>query len=660
MMFRKGTEKRCLPAVAAAMLAALVWTAGIFAGAFSSAPAHAASGPEWTRESHSYKMAGENVLLLHVFRPTRPRSTPCPAVVFFFGGGWVKGAPSQFFAHCEALAAAGFIAVSADYRLAGKNGLTPADCVADARDAIRFLRENAGKLGLHPRRIAAGGTSAGGHLAACAALLSDERESGAARPDALVLLSPVLDATETGYDGLRAFGIAPASLSPLHLLRNQRPDRAGRGLRGNTPPILILHGKDDRIVSANDSRRFRRRAAAAGFDCSLILFDDAGHGLCHERREEVVTTVRDFLNAIWSATPTASPKRPGKSQGDIMSAKFSLLALLAVFSGLLWVGRRPVSGPFRPDLTFSNTFKGVAMLAVLYHHTAIYHAKDFWYLFLGGWGFNGVSLFFFISGYGLMASHARKQPPVGAWLRHRFLAIWPLVILCMAARLVLVPLLTSRPVPQIDLLYFLGLHEWFIPAIGIHYVLFILIVRRSSSKGDVLLAYFLLSLGLWAALHVLPENWSQAKNWGRFPLSFAMGVWFYGEADRIIPFLQKRLVFSTVGSALVFGLSIHLQHQENLVYPLLDLVSPLMGICLALWMHRLRFQSPWLIWTGRLSLPLYLLQVPLIKYGHLLAWRTDAVGMIATWIIIYAAALALFQADRLLRRFFTPASPAAP
>ena len=97
--------------------------------------------------------------LLHSMRTKTPewvrRVWPHFAIVgvFFFAGGWKTGTPEQFFAQCEYLAARGMVAVSAEYRIASVHQTTPREAVQDAKSALRYLRQNAGSLGLDPSRL---------------------------------------------------------------------------------------------------------------------------------------------------------------------------------------------------------------------------------------------------------------------------------------------------------------------------------------------------------------------------------------------------------------------------------------------------------------------------------------------------------------------------
>ena len=92
-----------------------------------------------------------------------------PAIVFFFGGGWENGKITQFEPQASYLARRGMVSARADYRVKSRQGVTPKECVEDAKSAVRWLRANAAKLGVDSDRIVAAGGSAGGHIAACTA-----------------------------------------------------------------------------------------------------------------------------------------------------------------------------------------------------------------------------------------------------------------------------------------------------------------------------------------------------------------------------------------------------------------------------------------------------------------------------------------------------------
>jgi acetyl esterase/lipase len=103
----------------------------------------------------------------------------------------------QFEPQASHLARRGMVAARADYRVKSRHGVTPKECVEDAKSAVRWMRAKASVLGVDPDRIVAAGGSAGGHLAACAAFApgleaNEEDARISSKPNALVLFNPVL------------------------------------------------------------------------------------------------------------------------------------------------------------------------------------------------------------------------------------------------------------------------------------------------------------------------------------------------------------------------------------------------------------------------------------------------------------------------------------
>lgn len=218
-------------------------------------------------EQITFKTVGTIELKLHVFRPVVANRA---AIVFFFGGGWTTGTPASFYQHCRHLAERGMLAAAAEYRVRDRHGTTAFECVADGKSAIRWMRAHAAELGIDPGRIAAGGGSAGGHVAACAATITGfEDEDGAvsSRPDALVLFNPAVDATLAMFAD-RFAGRAP-EISPVHHIQS------------GVPPTIIFHGTADKIVPYENVERFSRLMTAAGNRCELVPFPGKEHGFYH-------------------------------------------------------------------------------------------------------------------------------------------------------------------------------------------------------------------------------------------------------------------------------------------------------------------------------------------------------------------------------------------
>ena len=138
---------------------------------------------------------------VRVYRPTRP-AHQLGAILWFHGGGWVVG-DLDGFDHVarELCEVSGQVVVSVDYRLAPEHPFPAA--VDDARLVLRWAcGDGAPALGIDPRRVAVGGDSAGGQLAAQAAL----REPGLAAVQLLVY--PALD-PRMASEAYREFAAGP-------------------------------------------------------------------------------------------------------------------------------------------------------------------------------------------------------------------------------------------------------------------------------------------------------------------------------------------------------------------------------------------------------------------------------------------------------------------
>src|SRR5688572_18663189 len=236
--------------------------------------------------AETYKTVGDVTLQLHIFEPPSGPKTNRSAIAFFFGGGWNNGSPVQFEQQCRHLASRGMVAITADYRVNSRHQVKPTTCVADAKSAIRWVRKNAARLGIDPQRIAAGGGSAGGHLAAATATLSGFEEAGedtkiSAVPNALVLFNPALVfAPLEGVDmkdfetrvGADRMGTEPRNLSPAHHVK--------RGV----PPTIIFHGRADTTVPFATAEAFTKQMEKAGNRCELVGYEGAEHGFFNQGR----------------------------------------------------------------------------------------------------------------------------------------------------------------------------------------------------------------------------------------------------------------------------------------------------------------------------------------------------------------------------------------
>ena len=264
-----------------------------------------------------YKTIGEVELKLHIFEPSRPDAKELsPAIVFFFGGGWVGGTPKQFYHQCEHFASRGMVAISAEYRVKNRHGTTPFECVADGKSAIRWVRANAGRFGVNPNKIVAGGGSAGGHVAACTGVIEglDEKHEDpniSSKPNALVLFNPAVDLVGLSKKGRsdRGFGNRVKELSPLQHVKK------------GVPPCIIFHGTADRTVPFESVERFCAAMKKASNVCRLVPFEGKGHGFFNYGRDkdnssfkQTIRAADRFLTSLGYLKDVSKPKQPARKQ----------------------------------------------------------------------------------------------------------------------------------------------------------------------------------------------------------------------------------------------------------------------------------------------------------------------------------------------------------
>ncbi|MCG3178833.1 MAG: Acetyl esterase [Phycisphaerae bacterium] len=246
------------------------------------------------REQVTYAHAGGRDLPAMLYRPRRPSVTLWPAVVYLHGGGWQGGDRGQFARHAAFLTTLGIAGLCVTYRLSGE-ACWPA-CFDDARAAVAWLREHADELGVDGRRIASCGGSAGGHLAALLAV----RGAGASAVAAAVCFNPVLRVPR-GENGKLA---RESEVKLLGGGPDEMPDRYREAsplahVSPACPPMLLLHGQRDEIVSIEDPQQFEQAMRRVGARCELEAYPDVGHGWFNRSPhfERTLERMIEFLRA---------------------------------------------------------------------------------------------------------------------------------------------------------------------------------------------------------------------------------------------------------------------------------------------------------------------------------------------------------------------------
>lgn len=243
--------------------------------------------------SFTYKKTKEGDLVLRVHYPSGwKKEDRRPAIIFFFGGAWTTGKLSQFQTQAEYFAGRGLVAARADYRVKSRHGVTPDRCVEDAKSAVRWLRQNAGTLGIDPDRIIGAGGSAGGHIIACAGCCPGLDAAGedlkvSSRPNVLILFNPVLS--------FESDKLVQALKNDRDLARKMSPVQH---VSKDTPPTLILFGSKDRLARQGDD--FIAAARKAGSKADLFTAEGVDHGFFNRSpwKEKTILRADEFLQTL--------------------------------------------------------------------------------------------------------------------------------------------------------------------------------------------------------------------------------------------------------------------------------------------------------------------------------------------------------------------------
>lgn len=198
-------------------------------------------------------------------RADLPRDGRAPVVLQVPGGGWAIGRHRpQGYPLMSHLAEQGWICVSIAYRVSPRH--TWPDHIVDVKRALAWIKENIADYGGNPDFVAITGGSAGGHLAALAALTPDDPryQPGFAEADTSVVAAVPLygryDWFSTNGAGRRGF------VAFLQKFVVKKPFAANRRLyrdaspitrvRPDAPPFFVLHGSDDSMIPVEESRQF--------------------------------------------------------------------------------------------------------------------------------------------------------------------------------------------------------------------------------------------------------------------------------------------------------------------------------------------------------------------------------------------------------------------
>lgn len=209
---------------------------------------------------------------------------PFPALVYYHGGGWVIGNLDTVDVPCRMLAnRAGCVVVSVDYRLAPEHKFPTA--AEDSYAAAKWLSENAASIQVDPERIAVGGDSAGGNLAAVVALMA--REQGGPSFAYQMLIYPVTNHaydTDSYRDNAEGYFLTKNTMVWFwnHYLRNEEDGQnpyasplLAEDLSGLPPALVITAGFDP---LRDEGEAYAERLKAAGVPVEATRYEGMIHG----------------------------------------------------------------------------------------------------------------------------------------------------------------------------------------------------------------------------------------------------------------------------------------------------------------------------------------------------------------------------------------------
>ena len=210
-----------------------------------------------------YTEEGHRRHQLDVYRRT-DHPTGCPTLLQVHGGGWVIGDKKQqgrpLMTH---LARLGWVCFAPNYRLSPR--ATFPDHLVDVKRAIAWVREHGAEYGADPGFLVITGGSAGGHLAALAALTANEPayqpgfEDADTRVQGCVTFYGVYDLH--GETGTKAYQVRHDRLMTRLVMKTRDLDVFEQAsplaqVHGDVPPFLVVHGRNDTLVPVAEARAF--------------------------------------------------------------------------------------------------------------------------------------------------------------------------------------------------------------------------------------------------------------------------------------------------------------------------------------------------------------------------------------------------------------------
>lgn len=241
--------------------------------------------PALVQEVVTYSTAGGEQISMEITMANGAEDSaiPAPVVVLIHGGAWIGGNRAMMAPFVKPFADQGFVVANISYRLAPKHKY-PA-FLNDAQTAVRFLRENAAKYNIDPKRIGACGASAGGHMA----LILGMRETIDPKPTEYAKHSSKVQCVFNLFGPTDFAGKFPATVDNLwQTVIGKSKAEATVELKEGSPvtwaakdnaPIFTLHGTADPLVPVEQARILKAALDKVGAKNEMVLVEGMAHGV---------------------------------------------------------------------------------------------------------------------------------------------------------------------------------------------------------------------------------------------------------------------------------------------------------------------------------------------------------------------------------------------
>ncbi len=246
-----------------------------------------------------YSSLGHELQKIDVFLPAGEANGAC--IFFIHGGGWSAGDKTGWHTVMEHFCGLGYVCTSVNYRMLPEVHLQ--EMLEDVRVGMSWVKERAGEYGFDPQRMAAYGSSAGGHLVGMLATIGSEDELGMTdevtlrdtRPQAAVCMCPVLALPRYKEE------LLPKLLGEEWASDPQRAPLSSPEYRltGEEPPFLIVVGDADSTTPLPMQHAFRAACEQQGGSVQLEIISGAEHGafygVASQPQKDALPFVERFL-----------------------------------------------------------------------------------------------------------------------------------------------------------------------------------------------------------------------------------------------------------------------------------------------------------------------------------------------------------------------------